>query len=239
MAGTVDKILNFIFPPKCPVCGTLLSDGEYLCEECLSEFEKEKNLPAPCCKKSNNKCDCRLDMDFNNSIYRNLHLTQYNLKVKNPAGKKMVLYCKDHNTKKAFEFLGKELAKLCRDNLRLKENDCIVYVPRQKKAVKHAGLDQSYYLAVETARGLKLPMYSALVHRKGEVQKKLNITDRIINAASAYDTGKDISQIAGKRVLLIDDIITTGSTMSACAKLLLSYGAVSVVGVSVCRSYLN
>lgn len=233
-----NKLLDFFFPPKCPVCMTLLSDDEHgLCGDCKTAFDSEKRIQAPDCKKENINCECEPDVSFNNNISRYLHLVPYNLKSDKQIGKRLVIYCKDHNSKPVFEFLGKELADLCREKLRLKDSDCITYVPRGNKAKKMTGIDQSFYLAMELSNNLNIDLYSAIKHKKGKQQKSLGVGDRIINASSSFITGKDISKIVDRRVILVDDVVTSGSTMSACANLLITHGARSVVSLSICKSY--
>ena len=110
--------------------------------------------------------------------------------------------------------------------------------PRLSKNVRGFGFDQSALLARETAEHLFLP-YSALFCRNTGTteQKQLTRGARMENAENAYRLRSGAAErIAGRTVVIIDDVITTGSTVGVCAALLKHAGAEYVIAAAVART---
>ena len=96
--------LSLIYPDKCPICKRIIYEGGGVCKECDVKFKAETYLPAPDCSRENRKCDCRPETDFDKTIYKYIHLSQYNLSKDDPVGKGLVLYCKEHNVKAVYDY---------------------------------------------------------------------------------------------------------------------------------------
>lgn len=113
--------------------------------------------------------------------------------------------------------------------------DAIVPVPLHWLRRWHRGFNQSELLARGLARRLRIPMLSALRRtRSTGIQAGLSNTARRRNVARAFRC-RHTRAVAGKRVLLIDDVMTTGSTAAACALALKRAGAARVVLATVAR----
>ena len=113
--------------------------------------------------------------------------------------------------------------------------DAIVPVPLHWLRRWRRGFNQSELLARGLARQLGVPMISALRRRRStQVQAGLSNTARRRNVAQAFRS-RQWRPVAGKRILLIDDVMTTGSTAAACARALKSAGAARVVLATVAR----
>jgi competence protein ComFC len=110
----------------------------------------------------------------------------------------------------------------------------ITHLPRSHKNKAKDVFDQSYMLAKSLSKvtGIEfLPCFKRRLVAKE--QKSLNSFERRLNMRSAY-TLRDIDEeIKDKTVILVDDIVTTGSSMASCARLLYSKGAFAVMGISV------
>ena len=114
--------------------------------------------------------------------------------------------------------------------------DCIAWVPLSRRRLRHRGYDQAELLARELGSRLGLPVESLLRKRRhtraqsatGDARK------RQANIAGAYQVS-DPEGVRGRRILLVDDIVTTGSTLSECAKTLRAAGAASVTGLTLAR----
>lgn len=113
----------------------------------------------------------------------------------------------------------------------LKEFDCIIPVPLSKERFKERGFNQSERLAKSICEGLSLPVdtVSLIRHRNTPRQSRFSYSERITNVKDAFYA---TNFLIDKKIILIDDIYTTGCTMSSCASTLLKAGAGSVVGVS-------
>lgn len=101
--------------------------------------------------------------------------------------------------------------------------DCITYSPRRASQVRYYGFDQSKEIALATSKATGIPCKD-LLKRVGfsRAQKKLHHTDRRKNIVGKFKCDEDLS---GKTVLVIDDVLTTGSTTGECAKILKEHGA--------------
>lgn len=103
----------------------------------------------------------------------------------------------------------------------IKKYDTIMPVPISKKRYKERGYNQSYLIAKEIAKHTNLEiMNNCLIKTKNIIeQSKLNRKERKINIQGAYEL-KNKQLIKNKKILLIDDIYTTGSTVNECSKML-------------------
>jgi len=114
----------------------------------------------------------------------------------------------------------------------------IVPVPLHPKRLKERGFNQSGLLAGEFARKLRVPVSFDAIIRKNRTQPqtRLNRRERLKNMKGAFELVV-AQRVRGRRVLLIDDVFTTGTTLSECARVLKSKGGASEVhAVTVTRA---
>jgi ComF family protein len=133
--------------------------------------------------------------------------------------------------------LSQPLAALLASALPLEERfDAVVPVPLHWRRQWQRGFNQSELLAQAMARRRGLPVVRALRRvRATEAQAGLSNTGRRRNVAAAFGGRRGAKTLAGKRVLLIDDVMTTGSTAASCARALKQAGAAGVVLLTVAR----
>ena len=191
-----EKILDLIFPDTCFYCGKL---GKIICNDCL----KKINIPY-LFKKLNNE---DFDYVFCGSYYKN--------EIRN-----MIHSFKFH--KKAY--LYKYFIKLCLRDKKiyefLRKFDCITYVPMHYKKQIKRGYNQSELLAKELGKRLDLPVLKCLEKiKENKVQSLLSEKERVQNVKGVYKICGSID-IKGKNIILVDDILTTGSTAKSCSKIL-------------------
>jgi len=135
---------------------------------------------------------------------------------------------------------AKVYGRLVADTVRTElagEYDLVTWVPLSRRRLRERGYDQARLLAKATAKALGLPLTPTL-HKQRNTQPQSGTGDaakRRANIAGAYrmKTGADVT---GKRILLMDDIVTTGATLSECARVLGKAGAEQVVCATVARS---
>ena len=111
----------------------------------------------------------------------------------------------------------------------------IVPVPLHARRLRERGYNQSDLLARELSRGTDVPLETRMLRRTRNTPPQVSMTapaERRRNIEGAFDC---TSGVNGKRVLLIDDVVTTGSTMSACAAPLKEAGVASVLGLALAR----
>ena len=120
--------------------------------------------------------------------------------------------------------------------LRAREFDLVVAVPLHPARLRHRGFDQAELLARILALRISLPLCPALKRiRYTTTQTAFDRAERIANLRGAFHLRKKIS-VRGLRVLLVDDILTTGSTLSECARVLREAGAQSIYALTAARA---
>ncbi|MFU7516960.1 ComF family protein [Clostridium sp. HCS.1] len=116
--------------------------------------------------------------------------------------------------------------------------DYIVYIPSSKKAIKNRGFNQCEYLAKEINKNLDISICNDVIKNKNvKEQKLLSKEERCKNIKGAFKLKTD-KNIKNKKLLLIDDVMTTGATLYECEKLLKENGALSIKMLTVAKSYI-
>ncbi|MGN1001939.1 MAG: ComF family protein [Oscillospiraceae bacterium] len=208
--------LDILFPPRCVFCRKFMkSSREPICPDCL------KTLPYTTGggeKTGDFFTVCVAPLYYEGTVRE--ALLRY--KFKQATG-----YAQP---------FGRLLARCVRENL-AGRYDLISWVPLSKKRLKERGYDQAMLLACAAALELDDVAVSTLEkHIHVEKQSAMGSAEkRRANISGAYRV-EDPELIAGKRILLIDDIVTTGSTLSECARTLLSAGASEVLCAAVART---
>ena len=130
--------------------------------------------------------------------------------------------------------------EVVRENGHTLEADVIIPVPLHKIRRRERGSNQAGLLSKQVAKRLKLPHQGVLSVRKRPHPDKhlLTSNERWEAVRGAFATGPG-SQVDKQRVLLVDDVMTTGATLYGCAKALREAGASSELGLTVARAILN
>lgn len=120
-------------------------------------------------------------------------------------------------------------------NLEMPECDGIIPVPLSKSALRERGFNQSLLMAKVISEKLKTPLYmDMLLKRKDTLpQVGLSAKERMKNLKGAFKTNGKISSL---RLLLLDDVMTTGATARECSKTLMSAGAKEVIVITLARA---
>ncbi len=200
-------ISGWLFPEKCILCGRVLEREETdLCRNC--------RVDAPECPISRNKYPY---------IDQWTALWYYEGNVRHS-----LLRYKFHNRRNyaaAYaRLLGMKLMK--EDRL---DFDVLTYIPISAKRLRKRGFDQVELLAQRLGQELQMTPVATLtkVRHNRQQSRIVGVAQRRANVLGAYAVIADES-IRGKRILLLDDILTTGATAGECARLLLSAGATEV-----------
>jgi ComF family protein len=217
--------LNLFFPPWCIGCGR---EGDYVCDACRRQLPFISPPICSVCGRPltvNNTCpgcigaqaeidEIRAPFLFGGVIRQAVHQLKYdNLKAIAPL-----------------------LANFLHDFLL--ENpmpgDALVPVPIHKKRERERGYNQSSLIARELSRMTGLPLVEDCLIRKVNTPPQVRTTsalERHRNIANAFACINN--HVAGKRVLLVDDVSTSGATLNACARILKAAGATSVWGLTI------
>lgn len=127
--------------------------------------------------------------------------------------------------------------KVFERNIPWNEFDCMVPVPLHPLKLKERGFNQSLFLAQELYKKLKIPLFPTALKRVkySQGQTLQDKKARIENIRDSFVV-KSTQRIQNKRVLLVDDVLTTEATVQECAKILKASGAVSVTVLTLARS---
>lgn len=214
--------IDLLMPNRCPICGKVIVWNELICQKC------EKQLPF-------------LDKPFNaeekirsNSMDKLCAVFEY----KGNAVKGIY----NLKTKKGLNFAEYATEYICEyfseDDV---DFDFVTYVPMSNAKRILRGYNQAERIAGFAAKRLGKPLIKDLLIHKSDSfeQHTLNYDERQKNAELIFKINPDHSDICGKRLLLCDDVVTTGATINICAELLKSMGAEDVCGAAICSTSLR
>lgn len=138
------------------------------------------------------------------------------------------------------DFLGTCLARALRRYYAEHVFDCIVPVPLHRTRRRERGYNQAELLAVRLGELTGIPVTANVLRRIRPTpsQTKLGRAERMKNVHDAFAL-VDAHPIAGRCLLLVDDVYTTGATLNECARVLRAAGAASVYGLCFCRATLD
>ena len=197
------SFIDLFFPPICVLCDARLETGrKAVCVPCFNKIPKHQSVSS-----FPNKHFDRLSIlyEFDENIRILIHLFKYNhfLELAEYFAKQALAYYSDLSE--------------CRYS-------ALVPVPLHKIRLRERGYNQSALLAYHIGRHINLEIMEQYLLRKRNTpsQTHLNKEKRERNVATAFVAPVELS---GKRILLIDDVITTGSTANACASVLKNAGA--------------
>lgn len=223
---SLKKMSYILFPRRCELCGEVIEVDDSVCEAC-------KNPPLikpPVCEHcgaSKEDCVCKK------------HKNEYK-KIISPYYYKDSIVTAVHRFKNSdMTFLAdrfsKDICKCIEENCSNVTFDFVTFVPLRYLKEKRRGYNQSEILAERIAEHFALEVVPCLKKvRYTGVQHKKSASRRKADVFGAYDVDKEyLTSIDGKKILLVDDVKTTGSTLNECAKMLKIYGATSVYCASV------
>lgn len=234
------KILDLIYPPRCPLCGELLAAGEGKthpgcydrliwvreprCKRCgkalLSAAGDIREFCQDCLKQRH-----RHGKSFDQG--RALWIYEGNIQ-------KSVLHFKYKGMKTYADFYGEEAVRACGAWIRKKHPDVLLPVPLHQRKKRIRGFNQAELIAEAVGKRMGIPVRNDVLYRKRwtEPQKGISGEERRHNLTKSIAVRKFPADI--RRVMLIDDIYTTGSTMEACARILKENGAEEVDFLTLC-----
>ena len=208
-------IKRLIYPPCCPFCNAALplanvkySDGFFykcVCDDCRSSLPSEPFARVlPCSSR------CVSPLEYKGKY------------------KKSIIYLKRKGKRMTAVQLSRIISECVADQYGNRKFDLITCVPLSKKQKKLRGYNQSELIAVNIGQMLNIPFDDVLDKlRENSSQHTLSAKERKQNVKDIYYV-PNASHVAGKSVLLIDDIVTTGFTLSDCVRALYEAGACSV-----------
>ena len=252
LASAADALVSVFFPGDCRLCEQLLTRANCIpiCDECLALFRPlcenickicgqpletfagpaaSEQSPPQGAREREGICGvCQL------STYAFDRARSYALY--NAGLIRAIVMLKFERIQPLGEWFAERLVEVARREESLAA-DVVVPVPLHRQRERERGYNQADLIAKPLARRLKLPYRpNALVRKRPRPDTHiLTFRERWESVRGAFAT-QNCSQVDNLRVLLVDDVLTTGATLDACAKVLRQAGAKSVIGLTVARA---
>jgi len=234
-------VLDILYPKFCINCK---KEGFYLCEDCLSLIEILDKQYCPFCFPAKTAIGGKTCLTCQKTHY--LNGLYFACSYENPTIKKLIAdfkyepYMKDYAELLAF-FLISHLANLNKTFSNFKEF-IIIPVPLFIKKQKIRGYNQAEEIAKKVSEILEIQLLlNVLIKTRPTIsQTKLKREERQKNIANSFSISKNWdpsspNNLIGRKVLLVDDVFTTGGTMDECSRILKEAGAKEVWGMAVAR----
>lgn len=220
MKLTKRELLSVFFPPRCPVCDEVMLPGREICGDCGKKITRVRE---PVCKKCGKPLadereeycgDCRKKKHF---------YTQGKAVFVFEGAIRGSMYRFKYGGRQEYaSFYAGAAAEQYGDWLKRNGVEAVVPIPMYSRKKRRRGYNQAEVFAKALGRELHMPVDCGMVRRIRNTvpQKELNGEERVRNVKNAFQFAANI--VKYKKIVLVDDIYTTGSTMDAVAETLLA-----------------
>ena len=234
------RILFYASVPKCVNCESILDyEDECFCKECRPVYEEFKLRNCALCSRPLTECSCSNKYMRSCGIKSVIKVYRYRAWEKDIPSNKIIYSLKEQNRSDVFDFLASELYTSITNSLTVdKDKFVIVNIPRRSKSIIDFGYDHAREIAKRLAKRLDIDYIPVLKSLSKKAQKETIGSERATNAVFAFRK-KHTARLKGKIVIIVDDIITTGSSMVSAAKLLRKNGARKTIAATIAIAYKN
>ncbi len=208
-----NDFLNLFYPRLCEACGNyLFKNEETICTRCLfllpkTDFHLEKNNPVSILFWG------RVNISYATSYYTFHKGSQF---------QKLIHKLKYHNKKEIGIALGKHFGESLKKSDFFKDIDLIIPVPLHPRKEKIRGYNQAHMIAIGLGQSMQKPVeinnLIRLIHTESQTRKSK--LERWENVDNIFDIQLP-DNLCNKHILLVDDVVTTGSTLESCARAIL------------------
>ncbi len=210
-------LLQILYPKQCLICGRLGQDT--ICSKCYNTL----------------KIEAKVEQDKNKTFNKHLYIFKYEGKIRN-----LIIDYKFNDKPYLNELFVKIILKnekICR---KIKKYDIIIPVPIHKKRKNERGYNQSELIARKLAKNLNVELVTdSLIKQKNTLpQSTLSKKQREENVKTVYKI-QNKQKIENKKIILLDDIYTTGATAEECSKILKQNGAKEILVLTIAKDIIN
>ena len=232
-------LADIVFPPRCLTCTAIIDHQNHtsFCPACFSKIHYVRSPLCPCCGipfEGADGCDhicgdcitskavfsvARAVGHYETILLEAIHRFKYNGKIY------------------IGEILGRLMAEFAYPLFNISENSLIMPVPLHPKKLRERGFNQSVILAREISKkySISLDFMTLRRHINTEPQISLGKKERESNVRGVFSVA-DPERIKGQKIILVDDVYTSGSTVKECARVLMKNKAVTVAVVTLARA---
>ena len=239
MTKLISVAIDYLFPPKCLICGSreLYRLGYFLCKNC---FDSISFISHPFCTRCGKPfftesirghvCgDCLIQEPY---FYLVRSLGRYEGTLE-----KIIHHLKYKQKFTMGNLLALLLENIPSDGISFGSYDLFIPVPLHIKRLRQRGFNQSVILGKILNKKYRVPLKTMVLQRSVYTLPQVNlpVKERKLNVRNAFRV-KDHRLIQGKKVLILDDVFTTGATLNECARVLKKFGASRVDGFVIARA---
>lgn len=225
MKRILKNIFNFFFPSLCPLCEKEIKENEIICNECFEEITRFI-IKEPFCRK------CGKEKRYNHKCEKNFEFDEI-ISIFHYRGKILDLI---HNYKyKRINKISKILIPFLKNRIEKinEEYDLILSVPLHPARKRERGFDQNEIFCKEISEKLKIPYIKDGIYRikytKPQAEIK-NEKERVNNIKGVFKIKFDFKD---KKIIIFDDVITTGATLNEISGLLKEKGALKILVLTI------
>src|SRR5881296_711591 len=215
----VEAAVSLLYPPVCTICGTSIRAAEDLCDQCEA---KAVRISAPFCEKCSEPFDGSIKGAFTcaNCAHRTIYFEAAVAAYRGRGIVRQIVHEFKYGRHIHLRHLVARWLNSALDDERLRQShfDVIMPVPLHPTRQRERGFNQAGLLAELLSAETSIPVKPLLERtRYTTTQTALDRSERMENLHNAFRLRKN-ADVRGLRVLLIDDVLTTGSTLSECAR---------------------
>jgi len=232
-------LLNLLFPNKCHFCDAALKDGCCICSECLEDIEViGENICTRCGAQLTghtelNSHHCYQCRDLGFSFRKNESIGIFSGRLR-----KLIHSFKFEGRRSLFKTFT--ALSIVHKGSYIRSHDICIPVPLSRSRYLERGFNQSYLIAKAICKKIPVLFLGHSVVRKGRSSPQSSISslkERLENLTDQFIVRKKAKGLVKDRnILLIDDVLTTGATASACARVLFDEGAKNVDLLTMARA---
>jgi competence protein ComFC len=233
----LEAAVSLLYPSVCTICGRSVGAGEYLCDQCEA---KTVRIVAPFCQKCSEPFEGAITSAFTcaNCAHRTIYFDAAVAAYRGRGMVRQMIHEFKYGRKIHLRHLVARWLHAALDDERLcgRRFDVIVPVPLHPARQRERGFNQASLLAELLSAQTSIPAKPVLERiRYTTTQTALDRSERMENLHNAFRLRKN-ADVRGLRVLLVDDVLTTGSTLNECARVLKRAGAFSVHAATAARA---
>jgi len=233
----LEAAVSLLYPPVCTICGRTVRAGEYLCNDCEA---KTIRIVPPFCEKCSESFEGSISEPFTcaNCAHRTMHFDAAVAAYRGRGVVRQIIHEFKYGRQIHLQHLVARwlCSALDDERLRGRKFDVIIPVPLHASRQRERGFNQAKLIAQLLSVDSSIPAKPLLKRvRYTTTQTALDRAERMENLHNAFRLRKK-ADVRALRVLLVDDVLTTGSTLSECARVLKRAGVLSVHAVTAARA---